>query len=72
MLDRNKKMFTTQNTVRLAVERVGGPTKASNACGVSNATIFNWINTQRIPNIDKAKLLATLADVDIHSLRGTQ
>ncbi|CAJ0698001.1 helix-turn-helix domain-containing protein [Ralstonia mannitolilytica] len=65
-------MFKSQNTVRLAVERVGGPTKASNACGVSNATIFNWINRQHVPNIDKAKLLATLASVDINDLRGTR
>jgi len=65
-------MFTTQNAVRLAVERIGGPTKASNACGVSNATIFNWINTQRVPNIDKARLLAQLAEISVHDLRGTR
>ncbi|MGO4575022.1 hypothetical protein AB4Z48_03120 [Cupriavidus sp. 2TAF22] len=62
----------TQNAVRLAVDRVGGPTKTAHAMGTSNATIHNWINRQRVPDIDKARLLAQLAEVDIHSLRGTR
>ncbi|WP_149137296.1 helix-turn-helix domain-containing protein [Cupriavidus campinensis] len=62
----------TQNTVRLAVDRIGGPTKASHATGVSNATIFNWINRQRVPDIDKARLLAKLANIEVNELRGTR
>ncbi|MBU66050.1 MAG: hypothetical protein CL858_11430 [Cupriavidus sp.] len=65
-------MFKAQNAVRLAIERIGGPTKASNACCVSNATIFNWINRQHVPDIDKANLLAKLAEVSVHDLRGTR
>lgn len=62
----------TQNTVRLAVDRLGGPTKAAHACNVSNATVHNWLNSQHVPNIDKAKLLAQLASVDVNDLRGTR
>ncbi|CAJ0719229.1 YdaS family helix-turn-helix protein [Ralstonia mannitolilytica] len=62
----------TQNPIRHAVERVGGATKAAHACSVSSATIHNWINRQRVPDIDKARQLAKLADVDVHSLRGTR
>ncbi len=65
-------MFKAQNTVRQAVERVGGPTKAAHACNVSNATIHNWCNRQHVPDIDKAKLLAKLAEVSVHNLRGTR
>ena len=62
----------TQNTVRLAVDRLGGPTKTAHACSVSNATVHTWINHQHVPNLDKAKVLANLAEVDVHSLRGTR
>lgn len=65
-------MFNAQNSVRHAVERVGGATKAAHACSVSNASIHNWINRQHIPDIDKARLLAQLADVDVHALRRTR
>lgn len=65
-------MFYAQNTVRLAVERIGGPTKAAHALGCSNGSIHSWINRQYIPNIDKAKLLARLANVDVNDLRGTR
>lgn len=65
-------MFTTQNAVRLAVERVGGPTKTAHACSVSNATVHAWINRQHVPNIDKARLLAKLAEISVHDLRGTR
>ncbi|WP_414734244.1 YdaS family helix-turn-helix protein [Cupriavidus campinensis] len=66
-------MFSkTQSTVRLAVDRLGGATKTAHAVGVSNATIHNWINKQIVPDIDKARLLAKLADLDLHDLRGTR
>lgn len=67
-------MFTTSfsNQVRIAINRVGGPTKAAKLTGVSNATVHNWINSRRIPNIDKAKLVAEESGIDVQNLRGTR
>ena len=57
-----------QNFVKEAVQRIGGPTRASNVAGVSNATIHSWITKGRIPNYDKATIFADAAKVDLHSL----
>ena len=35
------------NKVKIAVHRVGGPTKTSNELHVSNATIHNWVTGVR-------------------------
>ncbi len=59
----------TQNHVRIAVDRVGGPTKAAHVAAVSNATIHSWIKKHDIHNIDKAKLLAKLSGIDLGKLR---
>jgi hypothetical protein len=61
----------TTNRVKIAVSRIGGPTKAALAAGVSNATIHNWIKLGRIKDIDKAKILAKLAKMPFQDLRGT-
>ena len=58
-----------QNHVRIAVDRIGGPTKAAHAMAVSNATIHAWIKRQDIRNIEKAKLMAKLAHMELGQLR---
>lgn len=63
-------MFITfPNHVAMAVDRIGGPTLAAHAAGVSNATIHSWINQRRVPNIEKAKMLAALSDMTVQQLR---
>ena len=59
----------TQNHVRTAVDRIGGPTKAAHIAAVSNATIHSWIKKHDISNIDKAKLMAKLSGMDLKQLR---
>lgn len=59
----------TENHVKTAVDRLGGPTKAAHAATVSNATIHSWIKKQDIHNIDKAKLMAKLSGMDLGQLR---
>jgi len=60
-----------RNHVKAAVDRLGGPTKAAHAAGVSNATIHAWIKRRRITNIDKAKLFAQLTEIEVQQLRPT-
>jgi len=56
----------------VAVDRIGGPTKAAHAAQVSNATIHSWVKQKRVPNIDKAKLLASLSGLTVQQLRPTR
>lgn len=56
------------NFVRIAVDRLGGPTKAAHQMGVSNATIHNWINKRTISDIDRARRLADLAGFNAKQL----
>jgi DNA-binding transcriptional regulator YdaS (Cro superfamily) len=65
-------MLFYSNRVKIAVERLGGPTKAANAASVSNATIHNWIKRARIENIDKARLVAKLCSMELQDLRPTR
>lgn len=65
-------MYITQNHVRVAVERIGGATKAAHAASVSNATVHLWLNAGRIPNIDRARIIANASGIDIQLLRGTR
>ncbi len=57
------------NKVKLSINKIGGPTRASNQLGVSNGTIHSWIKAERIPNIDHAKKLAQLSDMNVEELR---
>ncbi len=57
------------NAVKQAIHNIGGPTKASNALGVSNATIHSWLNKGNVPNIDLAIQLAMLSGVKVEDLR---
>jgi hypothetical protein len=62
-------MIIPQNRVKIAVNRVGGPTKTSNLCGVSNGTVHAWIKAGRVSNIDKARMLAELAEMEVREVR---
>lgn len=61
----------TINHVKIAVDRLGGPTKAATALAVSGTTIHDWIRRSRIGNIDKAEQMATLSGLSLQQLRGT-
>lgn len=61
-----------ENKVRIAVERLGGPTRTSNLMGVSNAAVHGWIRARRISNIDFAKKLAELAGLQLQDVRATR
>ena len=58
-----------ENYVRIAVDRIGGPTKAAHAMAVSNTTIHAWIKQRNIRNLEKAKLMAKLAHMELGQLR---
>jgi hypothetical protein len=60
-----------RNYVKDAIDRLGGPTRAAHAAGVSNTTIHAWIKRNKIVNIDKAKLVAKLSGIDLQKLRST-
>jgi DNA-binding transcriptional regulator YdaS (Cro superfamily) len=60
------------NQVKVAVDRLGGPTKAANAVGVSGTTIHDWIRRARIVDIEKAMLMAKLSGLQVQQLRSTQ
>lgn len=62
-------MIFQTNYVRLAIDRIGGPTKVSNLFNVSNGTVHNWIKTQRVPNIDLAIKLAIHAKMKVEQVR---
>lgn len=61
-----------RNHVVVAVERLGGATKAAHAVKVSNASVHSWIRNRRVPNIDTARLLAELTGMDVQMLRPTR
>lgn len=67
-------MFLTpsENYVRTAVDRVGGPTKTSNVLGVANQTISTWIKKRHVSNIDYATKLAELSGMQVQQLRSTR
>lgn len=57
------------NNVKLAVDKIGGPTKVSNLIGVSNGAIHAWVKNGRVSNIDKARQLAGLAGMTVEEMR---
>lgn len=63
--------FHPQDWVKIAIERIGGPTRTAVALGVSGTTIYNWIKLRRVSDIDKAKQLAKLSGLDHQQLRPT-
>lgn len=65
-------LYIPKNYVKIAVDRIGGPTKAATALAVSNTTIHDWIKRSRVMNIDKAKIMANLSGVELQQIRCTQ
>ncbi|WP_153145305.1 hypothetical protein [Dechloromonas sp. H13] len=61
-----------ENYVKVAVDRAGGVTKASNVLGVANQTISTWIKKRRVSNIVYASKLAELSGLEIQQLRSTR
>jgi DNA-binding transcriptional regulator YdaS (Cro superfamily) len=62
----------TKNYVKIAVSRLGGPTKSATAMAVSGTTIHHWIKRAKIADIEKAKLMASLTGLEVQQLRSTQ
>ena len=62
----------TENYVRIAVDRVGGPTKVSTMLGIATGTVHEWIKKRRICNIDYATKVAKAAGLEVHQLRATR
>lgn len=61
-----------KNYVKIAVDRLGGPTRAATAMAVSGTTIHDWIRRARIVDINKATLMAKLSGLEVQQLRSTQ
>ena len=62
-------MFFNNNNVKIAVAKLGGPTKASNLLGVSNGAVHAWTRNGTVPNIDQARKLAQLAGMKVEEVR---
>lgn len=62
-------MYFEKNNVKLAVDKIGGPTKVSNLMNVSNGAVHAWVKNGRVSNIDKAKQLAELAGMGVEEVR---
>ena len=60
------------NQVQIAIDRVGGPTKAAHELQVSNTTIHAWIREKRVPDINQAKKLEELSGISHTLLRRTK
>lgn len=61
-----------RNNVKIAVDRLGGPTRAATAMGVSGTAIHDWIRRARVVDITKATLMAKLSGLEVQQLRSTQ
>ena len=68
---RVQMFYIPQDWVKVAIDRLGGSTRAANTLAVSGTTIQNWIRLKRISNIDKAKQLAKLTGLEVQKLRPT-
>lgn len=64
-------MIADMNLVRVAVDRLGGPTKAAHIMAVSNTTIHSWMKRGKIVDIDKANLMSKVSGIDLQKLRST-
>lgn len=64
-------IYIPQQWVKVAIDRLGGATKAATAMAVSGTTIHNWIKRQRVSNVNKARQLAKLTGLQLQQLRPT-
>lgn len=60
-------LFT--NNVKIAVNKLGGPTKASNLLGVSNGAVHAWMRNGTVSNIDHARNLSKLSGMKLEEVR---
>lgn len=59
----------SSNLVQEAIVTIGGATKAANIFQVANSTIYTWIRSGRVSDIDKARLLASLSGLKLEEVR---
>lgn len=64
-------MYFNENKVKTAVDRAGGPTKTALLIGCSGAAVHLWIRQRKISDINKARILADIAGMDVTALRPT-
>lgn len=62
------KKMRPRTALNRAVEKVGGPQRAADICGVRYQSINNWQNWGYIPNLAKAAKLAKAAGVPLEKL----
>lgn len=58
-----------ENHVRIAINKIGGPTKTSNLLNISNGAVHSWVRAGRISNIDYARKVAELAGMPVEKVR---
>lgn len=58
------------NPVKEAVSMAGGPTRVANLCGISSATVHNWIKARRVKDLIHAMKLAEASGVELKELAG--
>lgn len=61
--------FSPDNQVKIAIHKVGGPTRAACLLKVSGSCIHRWIANAYIPNIDQARKLSAESGVSADLLR---
>lgn len=62
-------LFRSENHVRLAIAKAGGPTHVSNHLQLSNGCIHAWIKKGRIASIVYARKVAELSGMKVEELR---
>lgn len=62
-------MFFQENDVRAAIDKAGGVTRVANLCGVSGSCVYKWLHGKRVPNLEKARILAKEAEMKVEVLR---
>jgi hypothetical protein len=61
--------FYNENSVKIAVDKIGGVTIASNILGVSNGAVHSWIKRGKVVNITFAKRLSELSRIPLEKIR---
>ena len=59
----------SNNPIKVAIQRAGGPTKVSLLLGCSGTAVHAWIRKRKIPDIDKATKLAEITGMNVRELR---
>ena len=57
------------NKVRIAIDRLGGPTRTANIMGCSGAAVHAWIRNEKVSDISKAQKIAELVGMNVRELR---